>query len=260
MHHPAIVRIERLSAGAPRHVPPIWQDVNLQISAGERIALVGPNGSGKSTLLHVLAGFLKPAAGSFVLGAAAKGDAPLASCHRIRLSHSSAPPSRRSCSWAATIWSFFSRGNTPRPRSCRTTRPELRAGRGTLSFSQGQRLRAAVGAALPCGPLAHARRPTTGQDPPERSVCSGKSGNVSRLAMSVPCVSTHDLRIAEQFPSRVIVLARGQLLADGRPREVLADTELLCRAGLRNALTDAGGETSSPHANTHGGPARGGDA
>jgi phosphonate transport system ATP-binding protein len=51
----------------------------LQIGAGERVALVGPNGAGKSTLLRVLCGFVVPAHGEVELlgrrfGAATKLD------------------------------------------------------------------------------------------------------------------------------------------------------------------------------------------
>lgn len=42
---------------------PVFQNLSLQISGPERIALSGSNGSGKTTLLHVLAGKLKPQQG-----------------------------------------------------------------------------------------------------------------------------------------------------------------------------------------------------
>jgi ATPase subunit of ABC transporter with duplicated ATPase domains len=41
----------------------VFEDVDLALHGGDRIALVGPNGSGKSTLLHLLAGVLEPDAG-----------------------------------------------------------------------------------------------------------------------------------------------------------------------------------------------------
>jgi ABC-type multidrug transport system fused ATPase/permease subunit len=40
--------------------PPVLQDFNLHIAAGETIALTGPNGAGKSTLAHLLMRFLDP--------------------------------------------------------------------------------------------------------------------------------------------------------------------------------------------------------
>jgi ABC-type bacteriocin/lantibiotic exporter with double-glycine peptidase domain len=39
------------------------QEINLELPAGSRIALIGPNGSGKTTLLHLLCGFYRPRAG-----------------------------------------------------------------------------------------------------------------------------------------------------------------------------------------------------
>ncbi|MEM2726997.1 MAG: energy-coupling factor ABC transporter ATP-binding protein [Archaeoglobaceae archaeon] len=39
------------------------KDVNIDISAGERVAIIGPNGSGKSTLIFLLSGLLKPTKG-----------------------------------------------------------------------------------------------------------------------------------------------------------------------------------------------------
>ena len=42
---------------------PLLQDVNLQVAAGETVALLGPSGSGKSTLLNIVAGLQAPDAG-----------------------------------------------------------------------------------------------------------------------------------------------------------------------------------------------------
>lgn len=46
---------------------PILWDLNFQIPAGVRVALVGPNGAGKSTLLKVALGLLRPMAGRISL-------------------------------------------------------------------------------------------------------------------------------------------------------------------------------------------------
>jgi ABC-type lipoprotein export system ATPase subunit len=41
---------------------------NLELQAGDEVALIGPSGSGKTTLLHVLAGLLRPTAGEARVG------------------------------------------------------------------------------------------------------------------------------------------------------------------------------------------------
>lgn len=47
---------------------PLFEAVNVEIAAGERIAVIGPNGAGKSTLLRILAGIVEPDRGPVLLG------------------------------------------------------------------------------------------------------------------------------------------------------------------------------------------------
>ena len=49
----------------------VFEGVNLELSAGEALALTGPNGSGKSSLLRLTGGMLRPAAGRIELAGAA---------------------------------------------------------------------------------------------------------------------------------------------------------------------------------------------
>jgi len=46
---------------------PLLQDVSLEISKGESIAIFGPNGGGKTTLLKLLMGFVKPSKGTILI-------------------------------------------------------------------------------------------------------------------------------------------------------------------------------------------------
>ncbi|HSB02337.1 MAG TPA: ABC-F family ATP-binding cassette domain-containing protein, partial [Anaerolineales bacterium] len=60
---------EHLSIGYDQ---PLLADLNLNIRAGQRIALTGPNGTGKTTLVRTITGKLNPLAGSLRLGATVK--------------------------------------------------------------------------------------------------------------------------------------------------------------------------------------------
>jgi len=61
-----MVEIRRLTKAYQRggQVVPVLTDINLDVEAGEFIALMGPSGSGKSTLLNLIAGIDKPNGGS----------------------------------------------------------------------------------------------------------------------------------------------------------------------------------------------------
>jgi NitT/TauT family transport system ATP-binding protein len=61
-----LLDIRRVSL-AYRDGPMVIEDASLSVQHGEFVALVGPSGCGKTTLLNMVAGFLKPTAGSILL-------------------------------------------------------------------------------------------------------------------------------------------------------------------------------------------------
>ena len=64
---PAAPVLEAAGLAAARGPRRVLENVSLTLRAGEWTAIVGPNGAGKSTLLGLLAGLLRPAAGSIHL-------------------------------------------------------------------------------------------------------------------------------------------------------------------------------------------------
>jgi subfamily B ATP-binding cassette protein MsbA len=61
------VRFEHVSVRHPGADQPALVDVDLQIPAGQTVALVGPSGAGKTTLLNAMLGFVSPSAGRVLL-------------------------------------------------------------------------------------------------------------------------------------------------------------------------------------------------
>jgi|SRR4051812_2572566 heme exporter protein A len=62
-----MLRLSVSGLGCVRGSRRVFDNLNLQLSSGEALALVGPNGSGKSSLLRLIAGLLRPAAGEIAL-------------------------------------------------------------------------------------------------------------------------------------------------------------------------------------------------
>ena len=101
-----------------------------------------------------------------------------------------------------------------------------------LALSKGQRLRVVLGAMLAKQPkLLLLDEPTTGQD--ERSL-----SEIRKLLLTYKnnggsvFICTHDLELAAQVTDRVIVLRKGEIIADGRTQSVLNDSKLLYEGGL----------------------------
>lgn len=67
---PPLIRIRDLSKAYRRGDLdiPVLLDIQLEVQAGEFIALMGPSGSGKSTLLNLIAGIDEPSSGSIEIG------------------------------------------------------------------------------------------------------------------------------------------------------------------------------------------------
>lgn len=55
---------------------PLFEDVEFEVHAGERVGFVGPNGAGKTTLLRILAGLDEPDSGKVTLHAGAPRHPP----------------------------------------------------------------------------------------------------------------------------------------------------------------------------------------
>jgi ATP-binding cassette subfamily B protein RaxB len=67
-HLNATVQIRDLFFRYAEHEPFVLEGVNLDVCAGESVAVVGPSGCGKSTLIHVMLGVLVPSSGDVLIG------------------------------------------------------------------------------------------------------------------------------------------------------------------------------------------------
>ena len=177
---------------------------------GRLIAVEGTDGSGKSTLLMGIAGHLnigKTSSVGQIIDVPQNPDLALF-CETTELELAYGPTERRvateeivkqvsQASYSLNIGSLLDRA------------PQ--------SLSKGQRLRAAVGAALTTQPdLLLLDEPTSGQDRVE--VMRMMKALCSRGDETAIIFATHDLGLARAFATRVIELREGALVYDGSPR------------------------------------------
>ena len=199
--------------------------VDFAARQGEVVAVMGRNGSGKSTLLGQIAGVLPPTSGRVDVGgadpAALSAGALVA---RVGLVPQDASLLLYSDSVAAECSSADHDTNlAPGTTAAMLERvlPGLPLDHHPRDLSEGQRLALALAVVLaPAPPLLLLDEPTRGLDYP------GKARLVrllAELAADGHCVvmATHDVELVAQVATRAVVLADGEVVADGPARDVV---------------------------------------
>ena len=214
--------------------------VSFVVGAGEVVAMIGPNGAGKSTCFDILNGQLAPDRGAAELeGRSLVGLAP----HRIwRLGVG------RTFQIAATFASMTVRENVQvallshrrRLWSLTTTTARTlagesdvlleragileQAGRPSEVLAYGDLKRLELALALANQPrLLLMDEPTAGMAPAERDALMGLVAGLARTAGTAVLFTEHDMDVVFTHADRVLVLADGQLIAEGPPEAVRAD-------------------------------------
>jgi energy-coupling factor transport system ATP-binding protein len=181
--------------------PTVLRGLDLRIEPGERVALMGRNGAGKSTLLRHLKGLAEPTRGS-VHGA---GDvALLLQNPGDYLIHEHAEDEAGPDALARAGLDGRGRAN---PRD----------------LSGGERQRLALEVVL--GGREHAAvlldEPTRGMDRVRKDELAARAAALAEGGAAV-MVATHDTEFAASFATRVVLMGKGELIADGAPGEMLA--------------------------------------
>jgi energy-coupling factor transport system ATP-binding protein len=217
---------------------PILRGVHLRLNQGECVALIGRNGAGKTTLAKHLNGLLKPDRGSLkVLGQ----DTRKTSVSKLARHVGFAWQNPNDQLFRTTVREEILTG--PRvlqaynPGWCNRLCERLGLGplldRSPFSLSEGQKKRVSFAAALAPQPgLIIFDEPTAGQDDPFRRELAELIHQLQRERRTVVLV-THDLEFAAQHAGRWLILAEGQIIADGSPDAVMANHTAMAKAGLR---------------------------
>jgi iron complex transport system ATP-binding protein len=211
----------------------LFSDLTLTVRAGEFAALIGPNGAGKTSLLRILAGIVTPAAGEVLLGSAALRSLPA----RQRARRIALVLPESSMIFNFSVLEIVLMGRAPHLGLWRLERQDdFAAARAALSavdldehenrhlkeLSSGERQRALIARALAQEPgVLLLDEPTAFLDLRHALEIFAILQSLNRERGLTVVTASHDLNLAARHASRLVLLDRGRVVADGVPAEVL---------------------------------------
>jgi energy-coupling factor transporter ATP-binding protein EcfA2 len=205
---------------------PVLRGMDLEVRAGEVVALMGRNGSGKSTLLAAACGQLAARGGTVRTG----GLDPASLKPRQLLRHVGLVPQDPGLLLYGETVSAECRAADADVRAVAgTTRtllvhlaPDIRDGTHPRDLSEGQRLALALAIVLAGQPpLVLLDEPTRGLDYGAKTRLVASLRSLAAKGHGV-LVATHDVELVAELADRVIVIADGELVSDGPAAAVLA--------------------------------------
>lgn len=217
------VSARRLIAGYGNRT--VLDEVDLELRAGEVVALMGRNGAGKSTLLAQLAGLRRPDGGSVLVGddpvhrldpAVARQRVgfvpqdPALLCYHQRVDEECAAADREAGAGSASAFSLLERfvGSVD-------------GGLHPRDLSEGQRLALVLALVLVARPtLVLLDEPTRGLDYGAKAELCGVLRELAAEGRAV-VLATHDVEVVASVADRAVVLADGEVVADGPARQVV---------------------------------------
>lgn len=212
-------------------------DVSLTLNEGEFTAIVGANGSGKTTLLRHLNGLLAAQSGTVtVCGCAVKQD-PLAARRWVGLVFQDAD----SQIVGETVYDDVAFG----PENLAFSRPEInrRVSRALVAvdlggfenkrphhLSGGEKRRLAIAGVLAMAPrVLLMDEPFSNLDYPATCRVLDQILELHQTGHTI-IITTHDLEKVVAHVQRLVVMAKGRVVEDGRPAEIIGGIE---RYGIR---------------------------
>ncbi|WP_406860667.1 ATP-binding cassette domain-containing protein [Streptomyces sp. HUAS MG47] len=224
--HAALVDVRRLDVRRGR--VEALRRVDLAVRAGETVALMGRNGAGKSTLLGSLVGMVVPTSGEVVVA----GHTPHRSDPRELIRHVGlVPQDPRDLLYADTVEAECAAADSDAaaaPGTCRALVTALLPGVADdihpRDLSEGQRLALALAVVLTARPpLLLLDEPTRGLDYAAKArlveVLRGLAADGHAIVLA-----THDVELAAELAHRVVILAGGEVVADGPTAEVVVSS------------------------------------
>ncbi|WP_390348113.1 ATP-binding cassette domain-containing protein [Variovorax boronicumulans] len=207
----------------------VVDDLSFEIAPGECLGVIGPNGAGKTTTIRMCLGLTAPDGGSIdALGLQMPRDALAIKAQLGVVSQFDTLDPDFSCAENLVVYGrYFGfskahvRARVPQLLEFAALSHKADAKPGELSG--GMRRRLSLARALVNDPkLLLLDEPTTGLDPQARHLMWERLQVLLQQGKSI-LLTTHFMDEAERLCSRLLVLDHGRKIAEGRPRDLIAE-------------------------------------
>jgi len=205
---------------------PVLADVSFDVQAGQVLGILGPNGAGKTTLIRILTTMYRPSSGRFAV-AGVDGRKPREIRRFIGVLPESAgyPRIQTGDEYLTYHARLFGLSREQAKDAARKTLEIVqlgdRAGSLIATYSRGMLQRLGIARVLISEPrVVFLDEPTLGLDPAGRRHVLDTIRRISAEDGRTILLSTHVLADAEEICSRILVLNRGRVAAQGTVAEV----------------------------------------
>ncbi len=207
----------------------VVDDLSFAIEAGECLGVIGPNGAGKTTTIRMCLGLTVPDAGSITaLGLAMPADALAIKEQLGVVSQFDTLDPDFTCAENLLVYGRYFGMKDARireriPQLLEFAALSHKADAKPGELSGGMRRRLSLARSLVNDPkLLLLDEPTTGLDPQARHLMWERLQVLLQQGKSI-LLTTHFMDEAERLCSRLLVLDHGRKIAEGRPRDLIAE-------------------------------------
>ena len=242
-----VIQIRELNYFYPDHTKAI-SDISLDICEGESVGIIGPNGAGKTTLLLHLNGILK-------------GNGSVVICG-LKIQEENLPEIRKKVGmifqnpdtqlFMPTVFDDVAFGPINMDLSKKEVEESVNQALEEVDMSGaihrlahhlsfGEKKRISIATVLSMKPdILAMDEPTSNLDPKHRRMLIGLIKNFTHTKI----IASHDLDLIGEVCTRIIMLDKGSIVAQGKTIEILKNKDLLEKHDLEIPLSLSGWGTS----------------
>lgn len=231
-----MISIENICFSYKNHK--IIDGINMELESNDILGVVGPNGSGKTTLIRLISGVYSPDSGRILI----EGH-DIRSLKSKRLAQMvSVVPQNPNLPSGITVSDLVSMGRNPHLKlfewsnpsdntiinsAMKMTNVHNLAYRVLDTLSDGERQRTMVSMALAQeSPVILLDEPASNLDIANQKVILNTISNSVHTKNLAALLTMHDLSLAAQYCNRIIMLAEGNIVAEGSPEKVITEQNI----------------------------------